>query len=213
MKNQDSGQFSVKVNFQKSKIPEAPKEDPKINIEVILNQLTKQQQNKFLSQFSQLNFAQQTYAYNQFLSTPPETQQFALNQFLSLDPQVLIISIQTELNSEPTGLGPTQPQFSHPTQTQSLRSIQLTKIGQNSFQTKFSESNLLPIQSNNIDLSQQLQIRQPVSQDLTKRTSSMLSKDPRQIPLTFFPQSTPPQPRNSFANLVDIFQTNFVKRH
>jgi hypothetical protein len=207
------------VNFQQTQIPEAPKEDPKINIEVILNQLTKQQQDKFLFQFSQLNFAQQTYAYNQFLSTPPETQQFALHQFLSLDPQVLIISIQTELNSEATGLEPAQsntkpqPQFSHPTQTQSIRSSLLTQIDQNSFQTKFSESNLLPIQSNNIDLSQQLQIRQPVSQDLQKSAISMLSKDPRQIPLTFFPQSSQPQPRNSLANQVDIFQTNFVKRH
>jgi hypothetical protein len=205
------------VNFQQTEIPEAPKEDPKINIEVILNQLTKQQQDKFLSQFSKLNFAQQTYAYNQFLSTPPETQQFALSQFLSLDPQVLIISIQTELNSEPTG--PTQanpqpqPQFSHPTQTQSIRSSPFTKIDQNSFQTKFSENNLLPIPSNTIGSSQQLQKRPPVSQDPQKRTTSMLSKNPKQIPLTFSPKSTHPQPRNTLANQVHIFQTNFVKRH
>ena len=59
-------------------------------------------QQKFLDHFSVLNTDQQTYANNQFLSTPPEIQKHAINQFLSLDPEVLIVSIQAEIEKEPT---------------------------------------------------------------------------------------------------------------
>jgi len=228
IQNQDSGEFSLKVNFNQQQ-SQQQNVDPKINIEVLLNKLTKQQQDKFLAQFSQLNFEQQTYAYDQFLRTPPETQLFALNQFLSLDPQVLIVSIQTELNSEPTFSGQTQtnsvsqnkprlpnslaqPQQQFFTQAQPTRNSPLTQIDQNRFQTNFLNSNSPAIQSKTLGLSQQVQLRKPVP----PRTP--FSKDPRNIPLTFFPQTS--QPRSGDSQLpsseqvkVNIFQTDFVKRH
>ena len=186
--NQDSGQFSLQVNFnQQQSEQQLANQDPKVNIEELLNKLTKEQQGKFLSQFSQLNFAQQTYAYNQFLATPPEVQQFALNQFLSLDPQVLIVSIQTELNSEPSpggqvqgaaprlpgALGQAPQQFF--SQTQPLRSSPLTQLDQNLFQTRFSSSN-------NPVLSQQ-------SVSLGRPRNNLLQQS-KNIPLTFFPQNS-----------------------
>merc|ERR1712126_303454 len=69
-------------------------------LEVILNNLSFSQQQKFLNQFSILNPSQQRYAYNQFLSNPINVQQFAIKQFLELDPEVLKISIDEEIKQE-----------------------------------------------------------------------------------------------------------------
>ena len=140
IQNKEAGQFSLQVNFDQQQSNQSPE---RINIELILNQLSKEQQSKFLSQFAKLNSEQQTYAYNQFLSTPPEVQEFALNQFLSLDPEVLILSIQTELDSEPSAGGQAQQsnhQQTQPPLFQPQRSSPLTQIDQTRFQTNFSPS-------------------------------------------------------------------------
>jgi len=64
----------------------------------LLHQLSGEQQERFLNQFSQLPREQQLYAYNQFLNTDPQTQQFAIKQFLSLDQEVLSGSLQGEVD-------------------------------------------------------------------------------------------------------------------
>jgi len=64
----------------------------------LLHQLSGEQQERFLNQFSHLSTEQQLYAYNQFLNTDPQTQQFAIKQFLSLDQEVLSGSLQGEVD-------------------------------------------------------------------------------------------------------------------
>ena len=64
----------------------------------LLHQLSGEQQERFLNQFSHLSTEQQLYAYNQFLNKDPQTQQFAINQFLSLDQEVLSGSLQGEVD-------------------------------------------------------------------------------------------------------------------
>ena len=163
--NNAAGTFSLQVNFDKQQ-QQRQTLNPRDNIEVILNQLSKEKQQKFLSQFAELNFEQQTYAYNQFLSTPPEIQEFALNQFITLDPKVLILSIQTELDSEnevegqfgqqqPLSLPRVSNELSEPSQPQPqqppIRSspLTLTSIDQSRFQTQFSSGPVLVNNNNN----------------------------------------------------------------
>ena len=64
----------------------------------LLHQLSGEQQERFLNQFSHLSTEQQLYAYNQFLNKDPQTQQFAIKQFLSLDQEVLSGSLQGEVD-------------------------------------------------------------------------------------------------------------------
>jgi len=64
----------------------------------LLHQLSGEQQERFLNQFSQLSGEQQLYAYNKFLNTDPQAQQFAIKQFLTLDQDVLSGSLQGEVD-------------------------------------------------------------------------------------------------------------------
>jgi len=64
----------------------------------LMHQLSGEQQERSLNQFSQLSREQQLYAYNQFLNTDPQAQQFAIKQFLSLDQEVLSGSLQGEVD-------------------------------------------------------------------------------------------------------------------
>ena len=68
--------------------------------EILLNQLSSGQKNKFLNQFESLSQEQQIFAYNKFLSSPQEIQEFAINQFLSLDCHTLARAIQDEIGRE-----------------------------------------------------------------------------------------------------------------
>ena len=68
--------------------------------EILLNQLSLTQKNKFLNQFESLSQEKQIFAYNKFLSSPQEIQVFAINQFLSLDSHTLGRAIQDEIRRE-----------------------------------------------------------------------------------------------------------------
>ena len=68
--------------------------------EILLNQLSLTQKNRFLNQFESLSQEQQIFAYNKFLSSPEEIQVFAINQFLSLDSHTLGRAIQDEIRRE-----------------------------------------------------------------------------------------------------------------
>ena len=68
--------------------------------EILLNQLSLTQKNRFLNQFESLSQEQQIFAYNKFLSSPEEIQVFAINQFLYLDSHTLGRAIQDEIRRD-----------------------------------------------------------------------------------------------------------------
>jgi len=98
----DEQQFRIldQYNYQlfHQQQQQTPNTFPSTHPSHLLHQLSGEQQERFLNQFSQLPREQQLYAYNQFLNTDPQTQQFAIKQFLSLDQEVLSGSLQGEVD-------------------------------------------------------------------------------------------------------------------
>ena len=128
----------VTKQFTKLNLQFARQEDPQFSrksaqvIQNLINQLSMEEQTKFLAQFTMLDFAQQEYAYKQFVSTPENVQQFALKQFLTLEPEILIISLDREIQAE----------------EQERKNDQIIPIQSNSFQNQISNTNFLNNQKN-----------------------------------------------------------------